>query len=444
MKYQRFRWIAVVASLLSVVVTGDLEAQVGMGQPLSYAPQPVAYGVAPAHGVEPATQADGTSFRFASPATFAGGDSMILHAPTFVEDGAMCGCDECIGLPAGHRSGHRLGHGLGSMLAWLAPYGEGGCCAPHWFDIHAEAVFMTIDNTGPSIIFSQNAAGETQISSADLGFSEEPGMRISAAYQTGPGSNLEFTFLGLLDHLTTARVESDLNDLNSVFSNFANPDELESFDNAYLHRVRHISSLDSFELNYRRRWIGPTCTIQGSWLAGVRYAQVRQQLRWRSQAELVDTDTGGTGQGIGRYHLTAGNYMTGFQMGGDAWICILPGLSIGFDGKAGIYGNNSSQRTTMDSDDTLTGFQGIVHEKESGNQFSFLGEASVLASYRLNHQFTIRGGYQLLFIEGVATAMDNFNPRNDTVGPERTGTEFLNNSANLLYHGFSIGAEWMW
>lgn len=442
MKYQRFRWIAVVASLLSVVVAGDLKAQVGMGQPFSYAPQPVAYGVAPAHGVLPATAAGGAGFRYVSPASFGGGDSMIMHGPTFAADSGMCGCDECIGFHGDHRPGHRAGYGLSSLLAWLAPNGEGGCCAPHWFDIHAEAVFMTIDNTGPAIIFSRDGTGQPRISSSDLTFSEEPGMRISAAYQTGPGSNLEFTYLGLLDHIRTARVESGLEDLNSVFSVFATPDALESFDNAYLHQVRHISSLDSFEFNYRRRWLGPTCAIQGSWLAGVRYAQVRQQLRWRSEANLMDPNTGDTGQGTGRYHLLAGNYMTGFQMGGDAWICILPGLSIGFDGKAGIYGNNSNQRTTMDSDDTLTGFQGLVDERVSGNQLSFIGEANVMATYRLNHQFTIRGGYQLLFIEGVATALDNFNEKNPTVGPPRTA--FLNNSANLLYHGFSIGAEWMW
>jgi hypothetical protein len=442
MKYQRFRWIAVVASLLSVVVAGDLQAQVGMGQPLSYAPQPVAYGVAPAHGVVPATSAGGASFRFASPAMFAGDDSMVMHAPTFVEDGGMCGCDECIGLPTGHQSGHRLGYGLSSLLAWLAPYGEGGCCAPHWFDIHAEAVFMTIDNTSPSIIFSKDGADQNRISSADLGFSEEPGMRITGAYQTGPGSNLEFTYLGLLDHVNTARVESDLDDLDSVFSDFAMPTPLQSFDGAYLHQVRHMSSLNSFELNYRRRWIGPTCTIQGSWLVGVRYAQVRERIRWLSQANLEDPTTGETGQGTGRYHLTAGNNMTGFQMGGDAWICILPGLNVGFDTKAGIYGNNSNQRTTMDSNDSITGFQGLVNEKVSGDQFSFIGEANLMASYKLNHQFTVRGGYQLLFIEGIATAMDNFNERNPTVGPERV--PFLANSGNLLYHGFSIGAEWMW
>ena len=441
MKCQRFRWIAVVASLCCVALTGDLEAQVGMGQPHSYAPQPAAYGVAAGHGAMPAAPANGTGFRLVSPAYYAGGDGVSIHGPVMMDGSGSCDCDECTGLSGAAGSAHRLGAGLGSLLAWLAPYGEGGCCAPHWFDIHAEAVFLALDNGGRSIVFSRltGPTGAAQITSANLGFDEEPGMRISGAYQTGPGSNLEFTYLGLLDHISTARAENADNNLFSVFSNFGDGPDLQFFDNAFVQQVQHRSRLDSFEFNYRRRWIGPTCTIQGSWLAGVRYAQVQEKIRWFSQG---DPEVGGP-PGTGRYNLDVGNYMTGFQLGGDAWICILPGLNIGFDGKAGIYGNNTSQRTLMYSVDENSPFVGIVDEKVSGEQFSFLGEAALLATYRVNHQFTIRGGYQMLFVEGVATAMDNFNPTNDTINPNQR-VAFLSDDADRFYHGFSIGAEWMW
>jgi hypothetical protein len=359
-----------------------------------------------------------------------------------MDGSGTCDCDECAGLSGGIRSGHRLGAGLGSLLAWLAPYGEGGCCAPHWFDIHGEAVFLALDNGGRSTVFSrlEGPTGAAQISSANVDFDEEPGMRISGAYQTGPGSNLEFTYLGLLDHISTARADSVDDNLFSVFSNFGDGPDLQFFDRAFVHQVQHGSRLDSFEFNYRRRWIGPTCMIQGSWLAGVRYAQVQEKIRWFSQGNPLVGIPGPAG--TGRYNLDAGNYMTGFQLGGDAWICLLPGLNIGFDGKAGIYGNNTNQRTLMYSIDENSTFVGIIDEKVSGEQFSFLGEAALLATYRVNHQFTIRGGYQMLFIEGVATAMDNFNAKNQTVNPTRT--PFLSDGADRFYHGFSIGAEWMW
>jgi hypothetical protein len=97
----------------------------------------------------------------------------------------------------------------------------------------------------------------------------------------------------------------------------------------------------------------------------------------------------------------------------------------------------------MYSVDENSPFVGIVDEKVSGEQFSFLGEAALLATYRVNHQFTIRGGYQMLFVEGVATAMDNFNPTNNTINPNQR-VAFLSDDADRFYHGFSIGAEWMW
>jgi hypothetical protein len=444
MKCQRFRWIAVVASLMSVVMLGDLKAQVGMRQPLSYAPQPAAYGVAPQHGAVRTAPGDGVGFSVVAPAHYAGGGEMYLHGPTIMDGSGACGSEECVGLHGGGYGTHRRGRGPGSLLSWLAPYGEGGCCAPHWFDIHAEAVFLKLDNEGRSIVFSRldGPGGAPQITSAELGFHEEPGMRISAAYQTGPGSNLEFTYLGLMDHVSTTGVESSTNNLFSVFSNFGQPSPqgLQFFDNAFFHQVGHRSRLDSFELNYRRRWIGPTCTIQGSWLAGVRYAQIREKLNFRSNAIVFDPDPV---QGEGRYDLDVGNHMTGFQLGGDAWVCILPGLNIGFDGKAGIYGNNANQQTRMSSNDPSTGFRALIdNERVSGEQLSFLGEAAVLGTYRVNHQFTIRGGYQLLYVEGVATAMSNFNATNDTVNAPRT--PFLSDNSNRFYHGFTIGAEWMW
>jgi hypothetical protein len=159
MKCQRFRWIAVVASLMSVVMIGDLKAQVGMGQPLSYAPQPAAYGVAPQHGAIHTAPGDGAGFSFVTPATYSGDGEMYLHGPTIMDGSGACGCEECAGCMVEvctvevtvHIAG---GRGLG-LLSWLAPYGEGGCCAPHWFDIHAEAVFLKLDNEGRSIVFSR-------------------------------------------------------------------------------------------------------------------------------------------------------------------------------------------------------------------------------------------------------------------------------------------------
>jgi hypothetical protein len=72
------------------------------------------------------------------------------------------------------------------------------------------------------------------------------------------------------------------------------------------------------------------------------------------------------------------------------------------------------------------------------DKVSFIGELQFLVTYQISHNFTIRGGYQMLFVEGVATALDNFNPQINERIP------FVADGGSLFYDGFSIGAEWMW
>jgi hypothetical protein len=52
----------------------------------------------------------------------------------------------------------------------------------------------------------------------------------------------------------------------------------------------------------------------------------------------------------------------------------------------------------------------------------------------------------MVFVEGVALAVDNFNPVTDTlygVGA-RQASAFLADGGSLFYDGFTFGAEWMW
>jgi len=39
-------------------------------------------------------------------------------------------------------------------LGLLAPYSEGGCCTPHWFDVHMEAVFLQRNRVSDRVDFT--------------------------------------------------------------------------------------------------------------------------------------------------------------------------------------------------------------------------------------------------------------------------------------------------
>ena len=62
--------------------------------------------------------------------------------------------------------------------------------------------------------------------------------------------------------------------------------------------------------------------------------------------------------------------------------------------------------------------------------------------YKLNQNFTLRGGYQSLAIDGLALAPENFNPTPPFLNGTRSPV--INDTGSALYHGFTVGMEWMW
>ena len=76
---------------------------------------------------------------------------------------------------------------------------------------------------------------------------------------------------------------------------------------------------------------------------------------------------------------------------------------------------------------------------------SLLGEANLLATYRLNYQWTLRGGYQFLYVDGVALASENFNSAPPALlDPDSTRVGSINDNGAVFLHGWFLGTEFMW
>ncbi len=437
----RTRLLAVLAL---VACQAGAQGQAPYGQPygaapqMVYAPGPVAYGYNP--GMM------GPGMPYAAP-----GAPYYPTADISVGDDApSSGDDSGDYLLSNGYTVTPLGQHLAAMLGALAPYSETGCCAPHWFDVHAEAVFLNRnDKAAFRELVRLGPLGSALITTDDLDFDTfNASMRITGTWQTGPGSNLEFTYFGLNEYSKKAEARSNDNLLYAAFDNFsvdANgfPDsaaEIEQLHQARYQRVKLDSDFDSLELNYRRRWMGPNCLVQGSWLVGVRYFELKDRMQFYSFAERDTLQPPGPDSGgEAWYDLRTRNYMTGAQLGGDAWLCLLPGLRIGLDVKAGIYGNNVKSNTNMWGHDPFDNFVGFINPEALGNdKVSFIGELGLMFTYQFTHSLTFRGGYQMMWVEGVATALDNFNP--DIIDR----TPMLADGDQLFYNGFNVGFEWMW
>ena len=351
----------------------------------------------------------------------------------------------------------RHGFGLGSN--------DASCCAQRWFDVHAEAMFLSRD-IGRNADFTSSGLGvpaNIVLSTDNLNFDPvqdgggEEGFRITTAMQLGSGTSLEMGYYGSFNWADAAEACDPDGQLFSALSDFGF-DPFNGFDDtdrSFLQRIEYSSSFDNFDLSFRRRWVGPNCRFQGSWTLGARYFYLDEGFRYMTrgdnetaataladkQARIAQADALGQLRFMD-YGINTRNSLTGCQVGADLWACALPGLSIGAEGKCGIYGNTAKQ-TTHVSGNSIADFT----ESKVANEVAFILQGDLMLVYKLNYSWTLRAGYHMLFVDGVALASENFNSVPPIVFSPPPGNDrvtSINSNGNVFYHGGTVGLEWMW
>lgn len=429
--------------------------QMAPGYPMQAAP-----GMMPMSGVYPAS--------YGPPQPMPTGPMMPMQAGYEAAYGqghgggcANCGGQGCAACAGGGGGRGPRGGGLDQIVDRLLPYGEGGPCAPRWYDIVFEGMYLKREDAGRSINFSSDGIvvgsitpQDVLLSTDDLSFNDELGFRLTGSMQLFAGANLEFTYFGLFNWATHAvnRDPTFQDDIYSVISNFGTTpfNGFDQTDRARQHSLSYSSEINNFELSVRKRFTAPNCRIQYSWLAGVRYFYLLEDFNHFTLGGDSDPVAPGLqSRGSMNYDVRARNSLTGFQLGGDLWATLIPGVRFGADLKAGVYGNYANQGTNIMSLDSV-GAATTFAESVNSNDISMIAEANLMFLWRLGPHWTIKSGYNLLFLEGVALAPENFNatpPNILTTGggftfPTRTST--LNDDGNVFYHGAFLGAEWMW
>lgn len=234
-------------------------------------------------------------------------------------------------------------------------------------------------------------------------------------------------------------------DLYSVFSLYGTSPNggFDDVDSSFLHTVSYNSELHNGEVNYRRRWVGPSGVLQGSWLAGVRYFDLDE--RYSFAATGSNNNTMQFNQlRFGNYDTTTRNQMTGFQTGGDLWVCVVPGIHLGVEGKAGIFGNHAEVESQIVSN-SIPGAREFLQDGRT----AYLGELTASAVYRLSYSWSVKASYNLLYVDNVALAPENINARDfgNALGAgafTAARFPFINTDGEVLYQGWSIGGEFLY
>ncbi len=346
---------------------------------------------------------------------------------------------------------------------------------PHYFDVRAEAVFLQRDTTFGRDIPISVAGQSTNIvlATGQLDYGIQPGFRVVGRYDICPLSVVEFGYTGIFDFNSSATTQDPNGRLFSLFSDLGDPTSFTGStpvttnggpapqtERAFQHSISLESDLQSAEISYRRYWLGYLPRVSGTMLAGFRYTKLDEEFDFNSLGETTPAthpvNLAFPINGLD-YTVSAENNLAGFQTGADMWLCLSQGLRIGVEGKAGLYDNHYVLQTRSVSTVTTNGIvtQGAagppnLFEQSRKDQPAFLGEASVDLVADLLPSLSLRGGYEVLYINSIVLAGDNFNtgsPYNPNIvdngqGPQRT--PFVADQSEALYHGAHVGIEYVW
>jgi hypothetical protein len=373
----------------------------------------------------------------------------------------LTGCGYCGGRGCGFCGAGNGCLGSGALLGILAPYSEGGRGAQRWFDISVGTIALSRDSsTGPfqsavqdiqtgvflptTVLSTNGVNGPVVLRSTDVDASKTRfGLEVVANLQTGPGAQIEARYFGLNKWKDSQTARLATPDLFSVFSLFGT-DPVNGFDDtdrSFIHSVSLDSSLNSGEVSYKRFFGMPATWLQGGWQAGVRYLDIDERFGFRAvgsnnnafqfnQLRFFNMDT------------RTRNQLTGFQVGGELWANLVPGLMLGAQSKSGVYGNHSEVESTVVAN-SIAGARDFLQDGKTAYVSEFIG--SVV--YRLNYSWSFRGSYNLLYVDNVALAQENFNPRDlsNAIGQGNytaNRVTYLNNDGEAFYHGFTLAGEW--
>lgn len=334
------------------------------------------------------------------------------------------------------------------------------CCSPcPRVYGYVEALFLERSNCSfDQPILVQSVAGvpvATYLATSDLDFDCEPAVRALFGVRLHGGWALEGSYLGLFhadtsvytpapDASTNLTFPGDLGFTSNVFSD---PDEVWT---------RYTSSLHSGELNlvccqgccdcYEKGKGDPKGDCGGyyprcqtfEWFVGFRYLNLRETLNIYGEREQ-QISGGGFETEDGVYNIRTNNNLYGAQVGARLrhW-----GRRWGWEGtgKAGIFANDAQQEQyVLDFPNEPEPFPLRPLVSSSTDRVAFVGELNLTAIYRLNDNWNLRGGYNLIWVDGLALA-----PNQLDFGATEDSGRRLSSNGGLFLHGVSCGIEARW
>jgi hypothetical protein len=257
--------------------------------------------------------------------------------------------------------------------------------------------------------------GESVLEMRDLDLNFRPGSRLLVGHRLGADRGWELSYFGLQEWSASA-VAEDPNNLDIV----GNLNTAEDYHGADRIAVHYVSRLHNAEANFIRD------SETGSTLAGLRYFHLNEKV----MLTATDSDSG-----TSDWTARSQSDLIGAQLGiRNGRFCDRWGWELTV--KTGLYCSVTHQQQTMlDNDNTLV----LSHSSTRAFSGAFIGDINFVCFRQLSNVWSLRAGYYVMCVEGLALAPDQLNFENLGNQSVSRGSFF-----DLFLHGFSLGLEARW
>jgi len=300
-----------------------------------------------------------------------------------------------------------LTHGGGQKSTQKCSKGCDCCYCPVW-TIRAEAVFLQRSRADNRPLLRDTETGPILLDVDDLDSDFDPGWRLTAIRDLDACTALEISFLAIDSWNSSGSAEGD--DIFITVPGTQVPGNgTATFD--------YSTSFYSTEINLRRRM-----GSYWSWLVGFRWIELHDELTADYNVDGFGPDT---------LSIDTDNHMYGAQVGLERsgyW----GAARIDLWAKAGIFANNADQSTSVAS--------GVSVSAEDTST-AYLGELGIAVSVPVSRRLSIRGGYQVIWLENVALAPNQYATTDLTLVPPIAS---VHDTGDLTIDGFFLGLEGTW
>lgn len=298
--------------------------------------------------------------------------------------------------------------------------------------------FLSVPTTPSTPVFN----------SGDFNQGYAPGLKLGLDYHVDHNYDLllSFFYIGTWDSAKSVGPDNPLNWLEmkapGVF--------FQTQDFAYQSMQWDYSTqLYNAELNIQKK-----VSDRVRMLAGFRWLQLRENLQgtippadtfqpaWKNTdplSTLFDVAKITTGSSAPAYppfwNTSTANNLYGFQVGVDGKIFEYRRFSINGSIKGGAYLNHASELTGVSLAKT------VYESGASDNRAAFVGEGGLRCEYQVTRAITLKFGYGVLWLSGVATAPGQIRETYIFYSPTRVETHDVSSNSNVLFHGATAGLE---